>query len=273
MKVVVSADDFGLCPEVDEAICLLNDRGIVQRTCFLVNSEHFQTSAEALRRRPLLEVAIHLNLTDGRPVLPAFEVPTLVNRTGAFRGGRHYGVLARIVTGQMSRRDIKAEWTAQIARAKEAGIEVGQLTSHGHLHLLPQLREMVCDLLETFAIPSVRVVLSARSVRGSVLRLSSSGLIRTMKRRGLRVTFPDRIIGLGWGGAVTTERIVEALATSGEGTAELIVHPALGSNDYHRRWHYAGAAETEALLSEEVALACRAARIGDGADEQFGGGT
>jgi predicted glycoside hydrolase/deacetylase ChbG (UPF0249 family) len=27
--IAVTADDFGLCREIDEAICLLHDRGIV----------------------------------------------------------------------------------------------------------------------------------------------------------------------------------------------------------------------------------------------------
>ena len=40
-RLIVTADDFGLCPEVNDAICLLHDRGVVKRTSFLVTTEHF----------------------------------------------------------------------------------------------------------------------------------------------------------------------------------------------------------------------------------------
>ena len=30
-RVIVTADDFGLCQEVNDAICLLHDRGVVHR--------------------------------------------------------------------------------------------------------------------------------------------------------------------------------------------------------------------------------------------------
>ena len=232
---------------------MLHDRGIIQRTCFMVSTAHFESSVEALLCRPTLEVAIHLDLTDGRPVLPATAVPSLVNRNAGFRGGRHYAVLARIIAGQMSRREIRAEWRAQIVTAKSAGIEIQQLTSHGHLHLLPQLRSVVLDLVEEFAIPQLRVVRSSESSRGLLLRVCSAGLIEAAKRRGLSVTCDDRILGLGQQGPIDLQRLLKALAGAREGTVELIVHPAVAGNDYHRRWGYSGREELSMLLSEETA--------------------
>lgn len=248
--LVVTADDFGLCPQVNDAICLLHDRGVVQRTSFIVNTEYFDASVEALRRRPALEVGIHLNLTDGRPVLPAREVPTLVDRRGHFRGGRHFGVFARIVSGGMARAEIRSEWQAQIARARGAGLQVRHLNGHGHLHLLPRLRGVVLDLLEEFAIPHLRVVLSGASARGILLRPCSRGMVRALRRRRLAVTFPDRVLGLERSGVLGRHDIARALASAGDGLAELVVHPSLGSNEYHRRWRYAGDQETRALLGE-----------------------
>lgn len=256
-RLIVTADDFGLCPEVNDAICLLHDRGVVKRTSFLVTTEHFERSVNALLRRPALEVGIHLDLTDGRSVRPPGAVPTLVDRHGRFRGGRHYGVLARILSGRMSRDEIRSEWRAQIAKAKGAGLDVKHLNGHGHLHLLPQLRGVVLALLEEFAIPHLRVVLSAGSARGLLLRLCSVGMVRAVRRRGLRVTFPDRILGLEGTGSLRERHLVKALAGAGDGLAELIVHPSLGGNEYHRRWGYAGEEEARALLSEATARLVR----------------
>jgi hypothetical protein len=83
---------------------------------------------------------------------------------------------------------------------------------------------------------------------------------RAVRRRRLQVTFPDRIHGRDRPGLLGTRRILKELATSGEGVSELIVHPALAPNEYHRRWRYAGADEVRALLSDKTARALRACR-------------
>jgi predicted glycoside hydrolase/deacetylase ChbG (UPF0249 family) len=258
--IIVTADDFGLCPAVNEAICLLHDRGIVARTSFIVSTDYFDASVDQLLERPALEVGIHLDLTDGLPVAGAAAVPTLVNRHGRFRGGLHYGVLARILSGRISRRDIRAEWRAQIAKATRAGIAIRHLNAHGHLHLLPQLHSIVLDLLEEFRIPNLRLVSSASSNRGRLFQLCSQPMILAMRERGLAVSFPDRILGLGHQGSLTKTRILESLGGNGEGCVELIVHPSLGDNAYHRRWRYAGQREMHALLDEETASVLRAAQ-------------
>lgn len=257
-RVIVTADDFGLCPEVNDAVCLLHDRGVVERTSFMMTTPHFRASVEALRSRPALEVAIHLDLTDGRPVLPAAEVPSLVGQDGAFRGGRHYSVLAGILVGRVSRREIRAEWRAQVARARDAGLEIAQLNAHGHLHLIPRLRGIVLDILEEFAIPGLRTVSVDASLRGLFLGLSSIGITRAAWRRGLRLAVPDRVLGLRHSGSLDERRLLHALAGAPRGgVAEIVVHPSLAPNAYHERWGYAGERETRALQSDEVLRALR----------------
>src|SRR5262245_13268508 len=191
-RIVVTADDFGLCPQVNDAICLLHDRRIVQRTSVLVNTEWFEASVEALRHRPSLEACVHLNLTDGRPVLPARQVPTLVDDDGRFHGGRHYGVIAKILGGQISRGDILREWRAQIAKAGTGGLTVRELNSHGHLHLLPPLHGIVVALLREFELPRVRLIRSFESLRGVALSICSLGLAHRLKRNGLPAILPTR---------------------------------------------------------------------------------
>jgi chitin disaccharide deacetylase len=260
--LTITADDFGLCLEVNNAICLLHDQGIVQRTTLMANTEYFDASLTALRIRPALEVGIHLNLTDGEPVLAARHVPTLVNRHGAFRGGRHYSVTARILCGRMAGREIRSEWEAQIARARDAGVDIRHLSAHGHVHLLPPLHGIVADLLEQFAIPQLRIVSPAASVRGVVLGLASRGLLSVLRHRRLPVSCARHTLGLDHSGALDEQRLVKALSTRRERPVDLIVHPSLGRNEYHRRWGYAGDVETRALLSDQVTRLVRNGRTG-----------
>ena len=253
MAVVVTADDFGLCAPIDEAICLLHDRGIVRRTSLVVNTPLFDSSVEALRSRPALEVAVHLNLTDGRPVLPAASVPTLVGGHGCFHGGRHFGVVARILAGRMRRGDIYREWHAQIAKAQRAGLVIQELNSHGHLHLLPQLHGIVLELRRELNIPRVRLVRSLEWPRGVLLHLWSLGLARKLRRDQVPSGWPDRTLGLRTPGGVDRRIRLPELTMGVEPTVELIVHPSHGANEYHARWGYAGGDVLEWLLTETPA--------------------
>ena len=238
--IAVTADDFGLCREIDEAICLLHDRGIVRRASLIVNTPSFDTSVAALRERPALEVAIHLNLTDGQPILPADTVPTLVDDRGSFHGGRHYGIVGRILSGRMRRDEVHREWRAQIAKAHAAGLALHELNSHGHLHLLPQLHDIVLALRREFNIPQVRLVHSFEWPRGVLLHLCSLGLRRKLKRDGISAAWPDRTFGLRHPGSIDTRIKLGDLAAGERNTVELIVHPSRGTNAYHDRWGYAG---------------------------------
>jgi chitin disaccharide deacetylase len=250
--LVVTADDFGLCEEIDEAICLLHDRGVVRRTSLLVNLPRFERSIEALRARPALEVAMHLNVTDGPPVLPPREVPTLVDSQGCFPGGRHYGIIAGIVTGRVNDAEIHHEWHAQIEKARNAGVQLRELNAHGHLHLLPQLHRVVRDLRREFNIPQVRLVHSFEWPRGVALQICSRLLARSLRRDGVIPAWPRRTLGLRRSGAVDPRIHLRDITAESGPPVELIVHPSRGTNTYHDRWEYDGESLTNWLLREAV---------------------
>jgi predicted glycoside hydrolase/deacetylase ChbG (UPF0249 family) len=260
-SLLLTADDFGLCRPVNEAVCLLHDRGVLHSTSLLANTELFEASAGQLRARPSLRAGLHLNLTDGRPVLAPTRVPSLVNARGAFHGGRHYRVLAHVLAGRFRLDEVRAEWRAQAARLSAAGIRIQHLNSHGHFHLLPPYRSIVLELVQEFAIPFVRLLLSVDSLRHRPFERCSRALRDEMDRRGVRVTYPRRVVGLAGQGALDEAFFRERLAAAGDELTEIIVHPSAAGNAYHRLWRYAGEAETGALLSAEVvSLARRRAR-------------
>lgn len=256
-SLLLTADDFGLCRQVNEAVCILHDRGVVHSTSLVANTELFDLSVSQLRERPGLQVGVHLNLTDGRPVLSPRQVPSLVNLGGAFHGGRHYRVLARVLSRRVSADEVRAEWTAQLARVTEAGIRIHHLNSHGHFHLLPAFRAVVLDLVEEFAIPCLRLLLSVDSLRHRAFAPCSRGMLAEMRRRGTRTEYPRHVLGLARQGALTQTFFLERLGQGTDGPTELIVHPSAAGNEYHRRWRYAGEAEMRALLSTEVVTVLR----------------
>jgi len=256
-SLLVTADDFGLCRQVNEAVCLLHDRGVVHSTSLVANSDVFELSLRQLRERPGLQVGVHLNLTDGKPVLSSRQVPSLVNSDGAFHGGRHYRVLARVLSGRLSKDEVRAEWTAQLTRVAETGMRIHHLNSHGHIHLLPAFHAIVLDLVEQFAIPFLRLLLSVDSLRHRAFGRCSRAMLTEMRRRETRILYPRQVLGLGRQGALTEAFFLQRLSQGTPGLAELIVHPSAAGNEYHRRWRYSGEAEMKALLNAEVVTLLR----------------
>lgn len=246
----VIADDFGLHPAINEGILKLHNKGIVNRTSIIVGTEYFKESVNALKKMPRLEVGAHLNLTDGKPILHASHVSSLVNKKGGFIGGRHIAVATGVMLGALSVDEIRSEWSAQIDKAKQAGLNITFLNSHGHIHLLPQLHDVILDLAVEHDIEYIRVILNASGLKGYVYKTLSKRLIQKIKDRKLEITYPAAVYGIDNQGHLTNKIIESELKKRKKGEiAEFITHPAVHSNEYHTAWGYETKQEYESLMS------------------------
>jgi predicted glycoside hydrolase/deacetylase ChbG (UPF0249 family) len=232
-RLIVTADDFGLCPSVSRAILEAHRQGIVTSASILANAPGFEEAASLAREAPGLAVGVHLNLTRGRPVSRPAEVPSLVREDGAFaRGAR--GLTLALARGRLALQDVRQEWAAQIARARAAGIVPTHLDAEQHVHLLPPLFRVVVGLAQAEGILAVR----AGAEEELLARLAPANpqwykaaivavLGRRARRRaalaGLRV--PDRLLGIVDGGRLDGPRLERLLARLAEGLTELIAHP------------------------------------------------
>src|SRR5439155_6174574 len=83
--LIVTADDFGLSREVNEAVAAAHRNGILTAASLMVGERHCADAVAIARRLPDLRIGLHLVLVEGRPVLPASSLGELVDRTGRFR--------------------------------------------------------------------------------------------------------------------------------------------------------------------------------------------
>ena len=153
-RVIVNGDDFGMSPGVNAAIKQLHQAGRLSAVSIMSN---MPWSAEALayaRDAVDLQAGAHLNLTTGRPLLPADKVPSLVDDSGGFLD---LGVLMRrLLAGRVSRDEIRLELGAQLARCLDEGPEIQHLDSHMHFHAVPSLGRLVADLASRYEVTTVR---------------------------------------------------------------------------------------------------------------------
>ena len=68
-RVIVTADDFGLSPEVNEAVERAHREGVLTAASLMVGERAAPDAVAVARRNPGLAVGLHLTLTDGAPVL------------------------------------------------------------------------------------------------------------------------------------------------------------------------------------------------------------
>lgn len=269
-KLIVTADDIGLHPGMTQGALAACDAGIVTAVSVAAVGRAFPEAVERLRERQTAgpDVGIHLTLVGERPLSPPESIPSLVGRDGAFVRG--YPALARRwLLGRLAPAEIEAELRAQIERLLAAGLQVVHANAHQHLHVLPQIFEIVLRLAEEHGIRWVRIpaepALGRRWTPRAVQLAGLNHLGRRARRRLLereRLRAPQRTLGLLDAGQLTVERLRRILPFAGD-VAELVCHPGIGDRELAAAygWRYRWEEETAALCDPRVPGMLREAGI------------
>lgn len=77
--LIITSDDFGMCPQVNEAILKCIDVGLVSSINVIVNLGDFSEASSIRTRFPHVSIGIHWNVTSGRPKLQEELIPSLIN--------------------------------------------------------------------------------------------------------------------------------------------------------------------------------------------------
>ena len=134
-RLIINADDYGLSRGITDGILLTHQKGILTSTSLMVNQPATDYAISRAAEVPELGIGIHLNLTQGMPVLPNDQVRTLVDNDGYFYScGRLANKLLRL---QVSAQEIEAEFRAQIQLMKSNGMMPTHADSHHRIHMYP----------------------------------------------------------------------------------------------------------------------------------------
>jgi len=256
-RLIVSGDDLGLHPGINAGVVRCHREGIVTSASLCANGGAFEDAVAALRGAPDLDVGVHLTLVGEAPLLPKGSLPTLAPEG---RLPPHFGALfLRLTLRRVRMAEVEEEMTAQVARARDAGLRVTHLDSHQHVHLHPALLPAVLRVARRFGIGAVRA--AARSVSGSGLRPGLIGLVSKLGSRRLRaagVRTPDTLVGLAETGRLDEARLRAVVVALPEGTSELVCHPGAGDGaiasayGWGFRWDEEAAALTAPAVRETL---------------------
>lgn len=130
IKIILNADDFGMCDSQNKAIIDLFKKGYITDASIMVPCPSSEEALEFAKNNPQYSIGVHLTLTSEwpnhkwGPTLPADQVPSLVDKDGNFF------VTSAEMAHQADRKEIEAELRNQIETALNAGIKPTHIDNH-----------------------------------------------------------------------------------------------------------------------------------------------
>jgi chitin disaccharide deacetylase len=237
-RLIINADDFGLTSGVNRAIVEARLQGIVTSTTLMANSVAFQEATRLAQADPNWSVGCHVVLLDGKPLMEASRIPSLVlPRNGnAFRDGVA-GFALRALAGRIDSDQVEAEASAQIRKLQSHGVSVSHVDTHKHTHIFPAALNGILRAARACGVSAIRnpfEVVAANFARAQsglwrryaqvkTLRGFAGSFRRAVQKAGLRT--PDGTLGIVATGHLNTNLFREIADSMPEGTWEFVCHP------------------------------------------------
>ncbi|MGH9733187.1 MAG: carbohydrate deacetylase [Candidatus Acidiferrales bacterium] len=240
IRLIVNADDFGMSRGVTDAVIIAHRYGFLTSASLMANMPAAEYALSRALTFPSLAVGVHLNICQGRPLLRAREVSTLIGSDGNFYPPPE--MAQRLWTWRVAHAEIENEFRAQIRWARQHGIALSHADSHHHMHIYLAAAGAFARALEAEGISTMRACNCAEWPTSNVVGAPYGGgtlrrLFVQAYRRLLqciifrRFESPDSRVALSpdhCDGAMNIrERWKAALESLPPGTFELACHPGI----------------------------------------------
>jgi hypothetical protein len=262
-RLIINADDFGLCESVNKGIVEAYTKGVLTSTTLMANMPAAEQAVDLAKNLPTLGVGVHLNLTAGKPLCQDNTVKLILDSQGHFALSPDKLALASLITGKV-RTAIETELASQIQWLIDKSIKPTHLDSHKHIHSFPAIFPIVCRLAKRFGISAIRYTFEPKQVsqlpwpvtdRESRKRAS---LVRTMAKinhwQNPLFFKTDALLGVNHVGKINTVFMRAVSLYNTASTAELMTHPgyAYDLDATRTRLVKQREVEIEALCSEKT---------------------
>lgn len=226
-KLIVTADDFGISQEVNEAVETAHKTGILTATSLMVGEAFAGDAVKRAQSMPKLGVGLHLALSRATPVSPSELIPDLIDEAGLFKAdligsGFRFFFLPRV------RHQLALEIEAQFKAFADTGLALDHVNAHNHLHLHPTVLSLILRIGKRYSMTTVRLPHdpNARGLGALFLRPWLQLMKSRLRKHG--ITHNDVLLGLDETGRLDTNVLISLLEGLSERTAELMCHPATG---------------------------------------------
>lgn len=274
--LIVTADDYGLSHEVNEAVEEGHRKGVLTCASLVVAG---LGAADAIRRAktmPTLGVGLHLAMLDAPSAAPAGEIPVLTGGGESLAASPFFTGL-RIALTRSGRDQARREMRAQFEAWRKSGLPLDHVDGHWHFHQHPTLTGLLIEMAGEYGVKAVRVPNEpvmpswrAAGRKGLVARTLTAtahaplwGSLRSrLKHANIGVN--DWFFGLNDGGHMVADQMVRTIANLPNGVSEIGLHPASAHppSPHAPPRHWKLADELAGLIDPAVIEAARAVRLG-----------
>lgn len=237
-KLIITADDYGMCASVNEAIEECVEAGIVLSTNVMTNMPCCAEAAELKNKFPDLSVGLHFNFTAGIPLSKPDEVRSLIDNDGAFLS---YGKIREMCKNKAYKFDqVEKEMTAQYRRYLEICGEPDYWNTHQNVHVYPDLYPLFRDVSLDLGIKKMRshqriFVPSSNGKSDKSLKWTLTNPVKCImldswqkKSKKLGVDSPDGIlVRMNENDKLSLPYLLSHIQWKNSLVAELIIHPSV----------------------------------------------
>ena len=236
-NLIITGDDFGLCPAVNEAVEEAHRNGVLSTASLMVGARATADAVDRARRLIALRVGLHLVLVDGTPTSSPRLVPGLVDARGEFsphlfRAGIKF-FFSPGIRGQLEQ-----EIRAQFQAFQNTGLSLDHVNCHNHMHLHPTIGKLILKVGREYGLRAVRfpyepISPSWRASRKYLGRKLAFGLFlrpwlallkKQLGRAG--VLSNHFIFGMNDSGNMNLDLVLRFIRHLPPGVTEMYFHPA-----------------------------------------------
>ena len=261
-KLIINADDFGLCEGVNKAVAKAHTDGVLTSTTIMANMPAADDAAQIARELPSLGLGVHLKLTGGRALSSRPALRPLLNARGEFTASA--AKVAFFTVTPIIRAAVKAEFAAQIQWVIDKGLHPTHLDSHKHIHTVPHIFSIVCQLARRFGIPAIRFAyepkqvsvipwpLPAKTQKQKAALVRAMASINHIQNRDFLKT--DATLGIAHTGKIDVNFFRAVALYNPARVAEVMTHPGFldGLDPQQTRLVNQRKVELDALCSEKT---------------------
>lgn len=221
--LLVNADDFGLSPQVNTAISLAYQSGLVSTCTIMANGPAFEDACELAHANGLTAHAgLHFVLDEGFPLSHELRrEPRFCTPEGNLIPRRPGALMWLSLT---ERRAVGAELRAQIARCRSVGFVLSHIDSHHHVHEELGIISVILPIMREQGIHFIRPMQNLRKCRRPLRRAYTCMFNTSLRLQRVEWT---RYFG-------TVADFLHFVQLHGRppqnGSTELMVHPVTGLN-------------------------------------------
>lgn len=150
------ADDFGLFPAQSQRILDCHRLGGLNGISIISNSPFFSQCMDMLRPyQKELQIAIHLNLIEGKSICAKKDVPLLVDKKGNFNLSFGKLLLHSVFPDrEQYRSQLRKEISAQIHTVLPYLLDKElRIDGHAHYHMIPVVFDALMDVIQEQKLP------------------------------------------------------------------------------------------------------------------------